>query len=91
MAYQELLLLLLGRFVVETTGLNDLIVDVELVPRTCEHRLLDTLLRDEPQDTDDLGLTDTMRTVLCLEIRMRVPVTVEAAYGTRCWIGIISE
>lgn len=78
MAYQELLLLLLGRFVVETTGLNDLIVDVELVPRTCEHRLLDTLLRDEPQDAHDLRLTDTMGTILRLKIGVRVPIAVEA-------------
>ena len=76
--YQELFLLLLGGFVVETTSLNDLVVDVELVSSTREHRLLYALLRDEPQDTDHLRLTDTMGTILRLEISMRVPITVKA-------------
>ena len=76
--YQELFLLLLGRFVVETTSLNDLVVDIKLVSSTREHRLLYALLRDEPQDADHLRLTDTMGTILRLEISMRVPITVEA-------------
>ena len=77
--YQELLLLFLRRLVVETTSLNDLVVDVKLVSSTREHRLLYALLRDEPQDADHLRLTDTMGTILRLEISVRVPITVEAA------------
>ena len=65
--------------VVETTGLNDLVIDVELVSGTCEHGFLDTLLGDEPQNAHDLRLTDTMRTILRLKIGVRVPITVEAA------------
>ena len=76
--YQELFLLLLGRFVVETTSLNDLVVDIKLVSSTREHRLLYALLRDEPQDTDHLRLTNTMGTILRLKISVRVPITVEA-------------
>ena len=76
--HQELFLLLLRRLVVEPTSLDNLVIDVELVPRAREHGFLNALLRDEPQDTDDLSLTDTMSTILRLEIGMRVPVTVEA-------------
>ena len=76
--YQELLLLLLCRLVVEATSLDDLVIDVELVPSTREHRLFDALLRDEPQNAHDLRLTDTVSTILRLQIGVRVPVTVEA-------------
>lgn len=76
--YQELLLLLLCRLVVEATSLDDLVINVELVPSPREHRFFDALLRDKPQDADDLGLTDTVSTILRLKIGMWVPVTVEA-------------
>ena len=43
--HQQLFLLFLCRLVIESTGLNDLVVDNELGLRTSKHRLLDTLLR----------------------------------------------
>ena len=76
--YQELFLLLLRGLVVETTSLNDLVVDVELVSRTSKHGFLYALLSDVPQDSYNRRLTDTMRTILSLEISVRAPVTVEA-------------
>jgi hypothetical protein len=72
-------LFLLGRFVVEATSLDDLLVDVELVLSTCMHRLFDALLSDEPEDAHDLGLADTMSTILRLQVGMRVPIAIVAA------------
>jgi len=66
-------LFFLCRLVVETTGLNDLVVDVELVPRTSVHGFLHALLRDETEDTYRLGLADTMSTILSLKISMGIP------------------
>jgi hypothetical protein len=77
--YKELFLLFLCRLIVEATGLDDLVVDVKLIPRTSIHCLLDALLRDEPQNTNDLCLTNTVSTILSLEIGMWVPVTIIAA------------
>lgn len=68
----------LRRLVVETTGLNDLVINVELVARTLVHGFFDTLLRDETQNEHNLGLTNTMRTILGLEIGVRIPITVKA-------------
>ena len=76
LTYEELLLFLLSGLVVETTGLNDLVINIKLVPGTSEHGFLDTLLGDETQDTDDLGLTDTMRTILCLQIGVGIPTEI---------------
>lgn len=76
--YQELFLFFLGRLVVEPTGLDDLVVDVKFVPCTRKHSFFDALLGDESEDTDNLRLADTMRTVLRLQIGVRVPVGVEA-------------
>jgi hypothetical protein len=78
---QKLFLLLLRRLVIETTGLNDLVVDVELKSRARVHRFLDTLISDEPKDADCLGLSDTMRTILSLEIGVRIPIGIEAVKG----------
>jgi hypothetical protein len=74
--YQDRLTLLSGRFVIELSGLDDLLVDIELVTRTRKHRLFDTLLRYKAIDAHDLCLANTMRTILSLKIRMRIPITV---------------
>jgi hypothetical protein len=76
--YEKLFLFLLRRLVVETAGLDDLVVDVELVPGACVHCLFDALLRDEPKDTNNFRLADTVGAVLRLKIGMRVPVAVIA-------------
>ena len=41
-----------------------------------QHALFNTAFRDEAEDVDLLGLTDTMSTVHSLQIRLRVPITV---------------
>ena len=76
--YQELFLFLLCRLVIETTSLDDLVIDVEFITSTGKHSFFDALLRDEPKNSDDLGLTDTMRTILSLQIGVRIPVRIEA-------------
>ena len=80
--YQELFLFLLCRLVIETTSLDDLVIDVEFVTCTSEHSFFDALLRDEPKNSDDLGLTDTMRTILSLQIGVRIPVRIKAVKVT---------
>ena len=75
--YQELFLFLC-RLVIETTSLDDLVIDVEFITSTGKHSFFDALLRDEPKNSDDLGLTDTMRMTLSLQIGMRIPVRIEA-------------
>ena len=72
-AYQELFLLFLRRLVIEATGLNDFIIDVQLVPSARVHCFLHALLSDETQDADSFGLANTMGTVLSLKIGMRIP------------------
>jgi hypothetical protein len=67
----------LGGLVVEVTSLNDLVINVQLVPSRCIHRFLDTLLSDEVQKSDSLCLSNTVSTVLCLKIGMRIPIAVE--------------
>ena len=76
--YQELFLLFLCTLVIETTGLDNLVVDIKLIPRTLVHGFLHALLGDEPENQDRLGLTDTMRTILGLQVSVGVPVGVEA-------------
>lgn len=78
---QKLFLLLLRGFIVETTGLNNLVVDIELESRARVHRLLNALVSDESKDADCLGLSDTMRTILSLQISMRIPIGIEAIKG----------
>jgi len=65
-AYQKLFLLLLGRLVVETTGLNDLVINVKFVPRSLVHGFFHTLLGNETQDKHGFGLTNSMSTILGL-------------------------
>lgn len=74
MTYKELLLLLLRGFVIEATSLDNFVIDIELVTGTRKHGLFHALLGDEPQNAHDLRLSDTMRTILRLEISMGIPV-----------------
>ena len=76
--YKELFLLFLSRLVIETTGLDNLVINVEFVTGAGIHRLFDTLLCDKSEDSDRLRLTNTMRTILCLQISVRIPVGVKA-------------
>ena len=66
--HQKLLLLLLCGLVVKLTSLDDLVINVELEPGAHIHRLFHTLLSYELQDVDGLGLTNTMCTILGLQI-----------------------
>jgi hypothetical protein len=79
--YQKLFLLFYSRFIVESTGLNDLIVNIELEPGSLVHGFLDTLLGYETQDEYGTRLADTMSTILGLQVGMRVPVGVKAKDG----------
>jgi hypothetical protein len=53
--------------------LDDLVVDIELVPRTSIHSFFDTLLCDETEDSDSLCLADTVSTILSLKISVGIP------------------
>jgi len=66
-----------GALIVEHAGLNDLLVNVELVTRTLEHAFLDRVLGDEAEDAHFVALTDAMSAILCLHIALWVPVTVK--------------
>lgn len=81
--YQELFGLLPRRHVIETTGMNDPVVDIKLIPSPLVHGFSNTLLGNRPENKDSLGLTDTMRTVMSLKVGVRVPIEVEAAWHQR--------
>jgi hypothetical protein len=76
--YQEFFLFFLSRLVIEATGLNDLVVNIKLIPGPLVHSLFHALLRDKPQDEHSFGLTDTVSTILGLQIGVGIPITVEA-------------
>ena len=78
MTYQELFLFLLCRLVIETTRLDNLATDGKLMMNMSQHSFFDALLRDDPKNSDDLGLTDTMRTILSLKISVRIPIRIAA-------------
>ena len=59
-----------------TPLLDDQLVQPQLLGRAFKHTLLDTALRNETEDINLLGLTDTMGTVHGLQVGLRVPVTV---------------
>ncbi len=59
-----------------STLLNDELVELELLRGSFNDSFLDRVLRDESEHIDLLRLTDTMRSVHCLEIRLRVPIAV---------------
>jgi hypothetical protein len=56
------------------TLLDNQLVEPELLSRALQHPLLDTTLSDEPEDEYLFGLADTVGTVHCLEICLRIPV-----------------
>lgn len=59
------------------TLLNNKLVKLELLCGTLKNALLDCVLRDEAEDVDLLGLTDTVRTIHGLQVCLRVPVAVK--------------
>lgn len=77
MTYQQLFLLLLSRFIVETTSLNDLVVDIKFISCPLVHGLFYAFLCDESKDKNSLGLSNTMGAILSLKISMRIPIGVE--------------
>ena len=56
--------------------LDDKLVEPQLLRCPLQHALLNTTFRNEAEDVDLLGLTDTMSTVHGLQIRLRVPITI---------------
>jgi hypothetical protein len=75
---QEFFLLFLGRLIIESACLNNLVVDVQLETGTSIHRFFYAFLRNKPQNTNGFSLPDTMSTILGLKVRMRIPIAVEA-------------
>lgn len=73
--HQKLLLLLLGRLVVKLAGLDNFVIYIEFEPCSLIHCFLYTLLRDETKNEHRFGLTDTVSTILCLEIGVGVPIS----------------
>lgn len=68
----------------ETKNGTHLLVHLNLARRTRHDLLLDGSLRHESQDSYLLLLTDTMGTILRLEILVRIPVTVKDDDGVGC-------
>lgn len=56
--------------------LNDQLVQAELLCRTFKHTLLNAAFSDEAEDVDLFGLANTMGTIHCLQVSLRVPVAV---------------
>jgi len=54
------------------TGLDDLVVDIELVPCTSIHSFFDTLLCDEMEDLDSLCLANMVSMILSLKISIGI-------------------
>lgn len=50
-----------------------LVIDIELVASTGKHIFFDTLHGDESKNPDNLGVSNTMGTILRLKIGMRIP------------------
>mmetsp|Transcript_3136 Transcript_3136/g.8323 ORF Transcript_3136/g.8323 Transcript_3136/m.8323 type:complete len:368 (-) Transcript_3136:650-1753(-) len=69
--------LLVRRALVEHARLDDLVVDVRLLPRPLDDDLLDGAHRHEGNDFDLPLLSDAVRAVLGLLVHLRVPVAVE--------------
>ena len=79
-SYQDLLLFFLSRLVIETTGLDNLVIDIKLVTSSLKHGLFHTLLRYKSQDKNRFSLTNTMCSILSLQIRVRIPITVKSIF-----------
>jgi hypothetical protein len=71
--YQKLFLFLLCGLVIKATGLNDLVVDIKLIPGSGIHGFFNTLLRDETQNANSFGLANSMSTILGLKVGVRIP------------------
>jgi hypothetical protein len=67
----------LRRLVIEPTTLDDLLVDLDLVPRPRKNVFLDGLGSDQSKDANLFLLADTMCTILGLEILVGIPVGIE--------------
>lgn len=72
-AYQELFLFFHRRLVVEATSLNDFVVDIKLISCTSVHCLFHTLFGNETQNANSLCLTNTVGTILSLQVGVRIP------------------
>jgi hypothetical protein len=72
------LLLSSRRLVIELSGLDNLSVDGELPLSGSKDVFLDRLVGDETEDLDDLLLTDSMGSILGLQIGVGVPVRIVA-------------
>lgn len=59
------------------TDLHHLLVDVELVLRSVEQLLFNRADSDEPEDAHLVLLSDPVRSILRLQVLVRVPVAVE--------------
>jgi len=64
--------------IVEFTSLDDFSVNLQFLLRTLQDQLFDSVRRDKSQNSDFLLLTNTMRTILRLQIGVRIPVSVVA-------------
>jgi hypothetical protein len=72
--------------------LDDLAIDRELALGGAVDVFLDRLVGDEPEDFDDLFLTDPVRAILRLEVSVRVPVRVEAGgRKSKRWISGLQD
>jgi hypothetical protein len=71
--YQHGLGLVLAGLVIKLSGLDDLGVHVQLELSLHEHLLFHRVHRQETEHADFLGLTDTVRTILRLQILVRIP------------------
>ena len=56
--------------------LDNELVESQLLRRALEHTLFNTALRDETEYIDLLRLADTMSTIHCLQVGLRIPVAV---------------
>ena len=71
--YQEGLRVLLRRaLVVELSSLNDLAIDRKLLMSASKNDFFDGALRNETEDSDFLLLSNTMSSILGLQIGVRV-------------------
>lgn len=71
--YQMLFALCIGGTVVELSGLNDFGVHFFLQIGSSDDMFLNRLRGHQSEDANFLFLTNTMGSILCLEILMRVP------------------
>ena len=66
--HQKLFILGTGRHIVELSGLDDLAVDLKLSLRSLQNELLNGVRGDQPENSDFLLLTDSMRSIMSRQI-----------------------